>query len=247
MYYLLATCILPHHHLSSSARGWGRAAIVFDTDGSFDVRRFTHILSQRLQKAVPSDQLPSVVEQSLRRLAVLKVASTPQLAVSLLNVPRYLARLFPHQELGMLVIDSVSSFYWSDRFAAEKPASATASNTLAPSSNRFRHVVAALHKVQSSLSPVTILSNWGLTPIHKSATSIYYRQHLSPFPDPFSQETKAAPSAEQCTLPISYHITTSRPSILDGRQRFAGHLRRAGRETTGQIEFTIDDAGIEFG
>lgn len=227
-------------------QGWGRAGIVFDTDGSFDIRRFKHILSRRLQKTVPGDQLPGVIEESLRRLAVLKVASTLQLAVSILNVSGYIARLFPSHELGMVVVDSVSTFYWSDRFAAERPASAASSNPSPPSNNRFRHVVTALHKVQSSLSPVIVLSNWGLTPTNKSAASTYYRQHLSPFPDPFRQEgTNLALPAEQSTLPISYHITTSQPP--SGRQRFVGHLRRPGREITGQVEFTIDDEGIEFG
>ncbi|KAJ2928794.1 hypothetical protein H1R20_g8258, partial [Candolleomyces eurysporus] len=244
VYYLLVTCVMPSHHLSLPVQGWGKAAIVFDTDGSFDIRRFKHILSQRLQKIIPSDQVPGVVEQSLRRLAIIKVASTLQLAVSILNVPGYLARLFPRHELGMLVVDSVSTFYWSDRFAAERPASAASSSSSPPSSNRFRHVVTALQRVQCSLSPVIVLSNWGLTPTQKSAASIYYRQHLSPFPDPFSQD---AGNPALSTLPISYQITTSRPTPLDGRQRFVGHLRRPGKEMTGQVEFTIDEEGIGFG
>lgn len=245
-YHLVATCVLPRLHRSIDLHGWEKAAVVFDTDGSFDIRRFKQVLVGRLQKLISAEEIPTTTEECLGRLALVRVASTLHLAVSILNSPSYVARLFPSSELGMFVVDSLSTFHWPDRFAAERPADDTSNNRPPATNNRFRNVVMALRKIRSTLSPVIVLTNWGLTPTSRAAgPPTYYRQHLNPWPDPFSpkdgldQHIVPNPPA----FPISYHITTA---VDAGRQKFTGRLRCPGTDMIGRLEFSIGVEGVYF-
>lgn len=243
IYYLLATCVMPAMHRSVHVLGWERAAIVYDTDNSFDVRRFQRIISQRFQDLVIPEEVPQLVEQCMARLSIVRPTSTLQLTSSIMNVPRFMSKLFPRLELGMIVVDSLSRFYWSDRFAAEGPKDMELEKWLEVGSNRFRDVVASLSQIRASLSPIIVLTNWGLHPMYRHPNqSRYYQQHLSPFHDPFQAEAGQPISVNSSLLPITYHLTTE----LDETRRCVGYLRGAGCESTGHIRFLVGKEGLSF-
>lgn len=249
VYHLVATCVLPVLHRSVKLHGWEKAAIVFDTDGSFDIRRLKQIIEHRLQRLISSeDEIPAVIEQCLKRIALIRVTSTLQLAVSIINSPSYLARLFPGSELGILAVDSLSTFYWPDRFAAEGPVDDPSNSRPVAIDNRFRNVVTALQKIRSSLCPVIVLTNWGLTPASRgTGPPTFYRQHLNPWPDPF---TPPREGLDQYIVPnpalpaISFHVTTA---VDSARLKFSGHLRCPGSETIGRMDFRMCEEGAPFG
>lgn len=244
VYHLVATCVLPASHRSVKLHGWDKAAIVFDTDGSFDVCRLKQIISHRLEKLIGFEEIPPVIEQCFSRIALIRVPSTLQLAVSIANSPSYLARLFPDLELGILVVDCLSTFYWPDRFAAEAPVDDPTHADHPVLNNRFRNVVIALQTIRSSLCPVIVLTNWGLTPSGKATGSpTLYRQHLNPWPDPFTAPKEGVAHVPSL-LAISFHITTA---VDRERAKFSGHLQCPGSDTVGRMDFRVSEEGMAFG
>ncbi|KAL0951047.1 hypothetical protein HGRIS_007787 [Hohenbuehelia grisea] len=215
LYHLIITCISP-----CDLRGWAKAAIILDTDRSFDILRLKNLFLSRLTGANSSgsgayspEEANSLVIQCLRNLHVFRISSSTQLAATLLHLPEYHTAHLPDSEIGLLAIDSISAFYWPDRFTAENHRSAPSG---APSvANPLQHVLVALQTFRASHMPVIVLTNWGLShltkqPAPNAAAPVFYRQHLHPYPNPFgnaAQET--LPHAPAALLSITHHITMS--------------------------------------
>lgn len=209
VYHLLMTCIIP-----TSQGGWGKSACVFDTDGAFDIIRLSHlILSRLVELSLPLETAKELAEFGLQNLHIFRPTSSIQLAATLVNLPAYQTSNLPDSEVAMVVVDSVSAFYWPDRFTVEQargPDDSSKSNDTIH--NPLHHVLAALQAYRVSHNPVMILTNWGLNPIAKPDSPIstpFYRQHLFPFPSPFTAprpDTSASDYAPH-TLSLTHHIT----------------------------------------
>ncbi|KAI0931927.1 hypothetical protein AcW1_000800 [Taiwanofungus camphoratus] len=212
LYHLLMTCIIPSNYRSINLGGWDKAAVLFDTDGTFNIGRFQKLLVSRLSRsmslATHSDK-PSVTSQfaslpvedlashCLTRLHIFRPTSSFQLAATLLHLPTYHSTTASLQsvEIGILAIDSLSAFYWKDRFALEQIRSTESSSgpsvlAMGSSSGPLHHVLTALQKFRVSHGPVMVMTNWGLNPLRKplptgEPASPFYKQHLYPFPSPF--------------------------------------------------------------
>ncbi|KAG9077706.1 hypothetical protein FRC06_008753 [Ceratobasidium sp. 370] len=120
----------------------------------------------------------------------------------------------PNETIGMLMIGSISSFYWSDRWVAEQLEKASQTpvdlpptpdvQPLRSDANPLRHALAVVLQLRRSLGMVTFFTNWGLTPLESRLPSSipYFRQHLrAPYPSPFDEE------APRSTFPLTHHIT----------------------------------------
>ncbi|OBZ80036.1 DNA repair protein XRCC2 [Grifola frondosa] len=209
LYHLLITCIMPPHHRSSDLGGWDETAILLDTDGIFDIHRFRQLLVSRLTRMLTSQKSTESVDarggtlaeelasQCLLNLHVFRPTSSLQLAATLLHLPTYHSNNSHMQasRIGLLAIDSMSAFYWKDRFTVEQVRDAAHGGnasklTDASSLNPMRHVLTALNKFRISHGPVIVMTNWGLNPLRKplptgEPSSPFYKQHLYPFPSPF--------------------------------------------------------------
>ena len=159
---------------------------------------------------------------SLRKLHIFRPTSSIQLAVTLLHLPAYHISQLLDAEIGLLAIDSISSFYWPDRFTVEQMRSAppfTADQPTPAFVSPLQHVLTALQKFRLSHGPVIIVTNWGLTPL---PNSLFYRQHLHPFPvllaNPHHSETAATLEVTRNAYssaienphtlpPLTHHIT----------------------------------------
>ncbi|TSK28311.1 DNA repair protein XRCC2 [Bagarius yarrelli] len=108
LYRLLSRCILPTH-----SGGLEVEVVFIDTDYHFDMLRLVSILESRLTSSLlDSETEAAVVRSSLSRLSVLHCSSSVQLLLTL----HYLeATLCSRPALCLLVIDSISAFYWIDR------------------------------------------------------------------------------------------------------------------------------------
>ncbi|KAI0830644.1 hypothetical protein BC628DRAFT_888514 [Trametes gibbosa] len=199
-YHMLLTCLLPEVHSDTELGGWGKAAVLVDTDGNFSVRRLHELLVSRLQRFLGEDDpkdvmtppLEDLATRYLQNLHVFRPTSSAQLAITLLHLPKYHATepRLQDMEIGLLVIDSMSAFYWRDRYTLEQLRD-TADNSRTPlPPNPLFHVLKALAKFRISHRPVILMTNWGLNPLTKPSAngdpgSPFYRQHLHPFPAPF--------------------------------------------------------------
>ncbi|KIJ45288.1 hypothetical protein M422DRAFT_90301, partial [Sphaerobolus stellatus SS14] len=195
LYHLAACCVLPrevinaseHIHAESTVHigGWDKSVVVLDCDGRWNIKRFHNILLTRLNMAFsrihpPSHRpdISSLALNSLKRLHIFHPTSSFQLVTTLLYLPKYHSEQMPDEEINLLFIDSISSFYWTDRWQAESSSSKRRVNPLAP-------VLRALQNFRISHGPVTILTNWGLHPFASENPTPFFRQHLTaPFPAP---------------------------------------------------------------
>lgn len=102
LYHLTARCILP-----KSEGGLEVEVVFIDTDYHFDMLRLVTILEHRL-----SQSSEEVVKRCLGRLFVVNCSSSTQLLVTLCSLE---AMFCSHPALCLLVLDSLSAFYWIDR------------------------------------------------------------------------------------------------------------------------------------
>lgn len=233
LYHLAACCILPKEvkvmsadgHAESTVHlgGWYRSVVVFDCEGRWDTRRLHTILVTRLNLLCSKTQLPPlphksdstvslIALESLSRLHVFRPTSSFQLAATLQNLPKYHAEKMQNEEMRLLLVDSISSFYWVDRWQAERSDS---KKSFRP--NPLKHVLRCLQDVRRSHGPVIVLTNWGLNPLSSATSSVsstpFFKQHLiTPFPAPF--DTPPRPSSGHLDqLTLNYHITLPFPFV----------------------------------
>ncbi|KZT75171.1 hypothetical protein DAEQUDRAFT_720391 [Daedalea quercina L-15889] len=208
LHHLLATCVLPSAHESLNVGGWGCAAVLFDADGRFNIKRFRRLLLSRLSKAlrvandvghppVEDQALEDITNQCLSRLHIFRSQSSTQLAVTLMHLHEFHSSHSSLQscEIGLIALDSLSACYWNDRFlveqwrAASESAASMGVNSTEPV-NPLRHVTIALQRFRVLRGPLTVLTNWGLNLLKESAhvgePYPLYKQHLHPFPSPFN-------------------------------------------------------------
>ncbi|KAF7347742.1 Dna repair protein xrcc2-like protein [Mycena venus] len=202
LYLLLATCIMP-----CSLGGWEKAAVIFDTEASFDPRNFHRVLSCLVRASsrsnTSSDVAPLLAETALHNLHILRPVSTASLAAAIYNLPAYQKTRMPDVGIALVAVDSLSAFYWPDRFTAEQLRPLALPNSSTP----LQHVLTALQKFRLSHNPITVLTNWALTVADNSsgpptAPPILYKQHLPSFPS-FPDST----AANSTSLPLTHHIT----------------------------------------
>jgi DNA-repair protein XRCC2 len=199
--------------------------VIFDTDGTFNVSRLQELLRHRLTRlSVGSLAVEDLATAAMKRVLIFRPTSSVQLAASLLNLPAYHMAHLPDDEIGFVAIDSISSFYWPDRFTLEQMTSS--GNTRRGKSNAaspMHHVLIALQKFRKSHGPVIALTNWGLNPLTQptqhSTPATLYKQHLFPFPTlpkqdqsnaPYTSEDHSASHYNPNTTalpPLTHHIT----------------------------------------
>ena len=249
VYQIMISCVLPQ---STRYSGWGKAAVVYDTDGTFQLSRLKELLHARLSGShgIAEDQASSSTIDELEvgclgRIFVFRPTSSAQLAAAILtlgDVHANNARL-AHQEIGLVVVDSLSSFYWQDRFTVEQfQAGSSAHHIKSP----IQHVLTALEGIRTSHRPIIVFTNWGLNPVGKSSlhtgkpTSPFFKQHLHALPrlsSPFNHDANPRMSSDDSHmvapleqppdnhrntdhgagftgLPLMHHITLQSSSTL---------------------------------
>lgn len=102
LYHLTARCILP-----KSEGGLQIEVLFIDTDYHFDMLRLVTVLEHRL-----SQSSEETIKLCLGRLFLAYCSSSMQLLLTLYSLE---ALLCSHPSLCLLIVDSMSSFYWIDR------------------------------------------------------------------------------------------------------------------------------------
>ncbi|KAG1885789.1 hypothetical protein F4604DRAFT_1890482 [Suillus subluteus] len=216
LYHFVLLCIAPSREMSIDFGGNGLAAVVYDTDASFDVARLHQLLLTRLSLVLPHniEMARRLTEESLHRLHVFRPTSLLQLATSLLHLPSYHKAFLPWIQL--------SAFYWTDRFIAEQMRNMPQREPHPSSANPLQHVLTALGRLRLSHAPFIILTNWGLNLASRSSGPVtFYKQHLHSFPVYSENHDANAPPSSMTgdlppvpmPLPLTHHITLSPVSI----------------------------------
>ncbi|XP_019510983.1 PREDICTED: DNA repair protein XRCC2 isoform X2 [Hipposideros armiger] len=102
LYHLTARCILP-----KSEGGLEVEVVFIDTDYHFDMLRLVTILEHRL-----SESCEEVIKRCLERLFLVHCSSSTQLLLTLYSLE---STFCSHPSLCLLIVDSLSAFYWIDR------------------------------------------------------------------------------------------------------------------------------------
>lgn len=102
LYHLIARCIIP-----KSGGGLEVEVMFIDTDYHFDMLRLVTILENRL-----AQRTEDMIKQCLGRLFLVNCNSSTQLLLTLYSLENMFCI---HPSLCLLIIDSISAFYWIDR------------------------------------------------------------------------------------------------------------------------------------
>ncbi|NXA35860.1 XRCC2 protein, partial [Eudromia elegans] len=102
LYHLVARCILP-----KSGGGLEVGVVFIDTDYHFDMLRLVTILEHRLAQSTEE-----TIKECLGRLFLVNCSSSTQLILTLYSLENMFCT---HPSLCILVLDSISAFYWIDR------------------------------------------------------------------------------------------------------------------------------------
>jgi len=218
---MLMNCILP-----PKLQGWGKLAVLVDTDHKFDIHRFSRLLRSRVKRLLPLDSSGAEVAITtiLDLLHVFQPTSSHQLTATIQHLPMYLATNLPEAELGVLAIDSITAFYWSDRFFCEQARLANRSSAPVRSKNPLNQVFVALEALTRSYGPLILLSIWDLNLPSKA----HAQRHLD-LPANYTDTSKDI-------LPASHRITIAASSVNVGTQdvsftnttHFSGIVRTPG-------------------
>ncbi|KDQ19945.1 hypothetical protein BOTBODRAFT_125468, partial [Botryobasidium botryosum FD-172 SS1] len=160
-----------------SLDGMDQAVVVCDCDGRWSMRRLklvmeTYIYSRLStvfdgQRGHFDPPISAVITKALQNLHIFRPNSSLSLAATLATLPSHHATHLPDTEIGALMIDSLSAFYWPNKWRAEESAAdrKRRGDTLGPDphANPLRHVLAAIQHLRVTLGIVTYLTTWGLT------------------------------------------------------------------------------------
>ncbi|KAM9186370.1 DNA repair protein XRCC2 isoform 2-T2 [Dugong dugon] len=102
LYHLTARCILP-----KSEGGLEIEVLFIDTDHHFDMLRLVTILEHRL-----SQSSEEIIKSCLGRFFLVYCSSSSQLLLTLYSLE---SMFCSHPSLCLLILDSLSAFYWIDR------------------------------------------------------------------------------------------------------------------------------------
>ena len=168
--HFITRCLLPAKWKDIEIGGFNAGVAFVDTDYHFSMIRLISVMDHTVRKHVlrnkrklkeqsvgnsdsslfiePSDEdIESLVKQSLGKLHVVKCNSSTQFVLSLYS----LDSLFGNQpDICLLVIDSISAFYWIDRSNGAENYSAQGGNQ--------RRVSHAITKLKEDYNIITIVT-----------------------------------------------------------------------------------------
>uniref|UniRef100_A0A6J0SKN7 DNA repair protein XRCC2 n=1 Tax=Pogona vitticeps TaxID=103695 RepID=A0A6J0SKN7_9SAUR len=219
LYHLIARCILP-----KTGGGLEVGLLFIDTDFHFDMLRLVTILEHRLFQGTEE-----TIKQCLGRFFFVNCNSSPQLLLTLYSLDNMFCS---HPSLCLLIIDSMSAFYWIDRVNGGENLSLQEANlkkcaqVLERLIREHHLVLFATTQTIMQKAPITTESSGK----HRSDTDMDYRPYL-------------CKSWQQM---ITHRIIFSKhchPGNTKGFSVSSCHVRN---NTVLKCSFNITECGIQF-
>ena len=123
--YLIARCILPATWQGHTLGGLGLSVVLVDTECQFNIIHLTELLDSQIRKAFcdhseieanaiscESKDNEMIIQKSLARLYVARCLSSSQFLMTLHSLDSIFS---VHEDMPLLLVDSMSAFYWTDR------------------------------------------------------------------------------------------------------------------------------------
>ncbi|XP_072042597.1 DNA repair protein XRCC2-like [Amphiura filiformis] len=127
LYHLICQCILPASWQGIELNGHSVGVVFVDTEYQFSMLRLFAILEKRILQnldkfkmdnvdtdaEIPSgEEVENFIKTSLSKFHLVRCSSSEQLIISLHSLESLFAN---HPEICVLMLDSLSAFYWIDR------------------------------------------------------------------------------------------------------------------------------------
>lgn len=254
--HLLVGAILPRSQNGVEIGGLETGVLLIDTECQFSTVRLMGILESRIRHApsrsdadgetsISEENLDSVIRDSLKRLHLVRCHSSDNLLLTLHSVESLLSA---QSNIGLLLLDSMSAFYWIDR-----------SNI--PDSNAMRE--AAFAKKTSALSH--LVRTYKLAAF-VTTTALFEKRRTQQggFGGDDGSFGRAAPSSESReSHEYSDYLGRSWQRLVSQRLVFAKQMRQLGQNSkqsgaTFSVslhspsmasvvkQFTLEDHGVHF-
>ncbi|XP_045173538.2 DNA repair protein XRCC2-like [Mercenaria mercenaria] len=119
--HLICRCILPEYWNNVPLDGHGAGVVFIDTDFKFSVIRLVTVIEKYILDkardcskftAIDSDSIESFIRECLKKLHILRCTSSEQLVVTLHNLENLICN---ESSVSVIMIDSISTFYWIDK------------------------------------------------------------------------------------------------------------------------------------
>lgn len=247
----------------------------------FDIRKLIRMIHTHLENqlasaraegrdGIPDGLIESEVIEILKNLHIFTPCSTIQLAASIQSLPEYIKGLKNEfKDIGFLVIEGMSEFYWSDRFTRDTTTTTTGSNkknsNLIPS---IKYLQSAIAHIRLQLAPIILISQPLLqsTPANHSQEGFpFFPSH---FPPPWPSINSSIPQIDNSnpltapmlinsdlgTFYFKYSISIFPPKPLPNtatmreamnrepqERRFTAVVRSAEIGEVGSFEFEFDE------
>ncbi|XP_078393048.1 DNA repair protein XRCC2 [Cetorhinus maximus] len=227
LYHLVASCILPE-----STGGLQVEVLFIDTDYHFDMLRLVTILEHRLAQSTVES-----VKQCLGRLFFVHCSSSAQLLLLLHSLETMVCS---HPALCLLIVDSMSAFYWIDRLNGGESFSQQEAN--------LRRCVECLEKLLSEYRLVLFATTQALM--------------RGPGPGTARPDEAAVAAAWQPPLAVvaeykpylckswqklvKHRFIFSKNTTRDNKQEFAVVSLQPRNSIVTRCSFLITDGGVQF-
>ncbi|XP_028824549.1 DNA repair protein XRCC2 [Denticeps clupeoides] len=223
LYHLVSCCILP-----AQCGGLEVEVMFVDTDHHFDMLRLVAVLEGRLEPAGDGSLKEETLKASLRRLSVVRCSSSAQLLLTLLHLENTFCS---RPSLCVLMVDSISAFYWVDRGnGGDRPARQEAN----------------LHKCAELLD--RIRRDYGITVF--ATTHAIMRNYASSSASPSSSSTGDFDRPYLCRAwqrIVTHRVVFSKCDVLkDKKQVFSAACSTSRTRGVKRTLFCITNSGIEF-
>lgn len=116
----LTKCLLPQKYERLELGGLNAGVVLIDTDHNLSILKLVSLMEEFINNAKNSDpvykkmkvgDVEKIIKYSLANLIILKTYSSEQLEMNLYSLKRLLSN---KNNISLLVIDSLTAYYWSD-------------------------------------------------------------------------------------------------------------------------------------
>jgi DNA-repair protein XRCC2 len=152
---LMADCIIPTSWQGVALKGLNTEVVYIDTDFHFSLMRLVGVLECRIKACLQTNanntafDIDECINGCLQRLHIVRCHSSLQLLIALHSLEEMLKKM---PQMSVLIIDSISAFYWLDRLAHLDAISSKSSST------RFNQIAAILTQLTADNNLLTFVS-----------------------------------------------------------------------------------------
>jgi len=182
LYYLITATVLPGSLNGRTWGGKGGAAIVLDTEGTFDVNRLVLIMETYVERMLGkigeaddnvSDAAPrSLIINALQHVHIFRPHSLASLVSTIQSIPAYMFSFSDHYStnrgLELVALDSITAFFWQSKNAEETERFETAAQTIdhrKPANDKHQQFVDGLRDLQKQFGCAIVATSWGISPV----------------------------------------------------------------------------------